>query len=71
MDLELKGKVALITGASGGIGAATARILATEGVDVIIHYNSSANRAKSLVDELGGNVLSIEADLLSEKQVLA
>ncbi|MHA1737628.1 MAG: SDR family NAD(P)-dependent oxidoreductase [Candidatus Heimdallarchaeota archaeon] len=70
MDLELEGKVALITGASGGIGASTARVLAAEGVDVVVHYNSSETRAKKLVAELGNNTLSIKADLSSEKQVL-
>jgi len=71
MDLELEGKVALITGAAGGIGVATARVLAAEGVDVIIHYNSSETRAKELTNELGENTLSVKADLTSETQVLA
>ncbi|MGC9781409.1 MAG: SDR family oxidoreductase [Candidatus Heimdallarchaeota archaeon] len=70
MNLDLEGKVALITGASGGIGAATARVLAAEGVDVIVHYNSSENRAKKLANEIGKKTLCIKADLSSEEQVL-
>jgi NAD(P)-dependent dehydrogenase (short-subunit alcohol dehydrogenase family) len=37
MDLQLEGKRALVTGASGGIGAATARSLAREGAGVVVH----------------------------------
>jgi 3-oxoacyl-[acyl-carrier protein] reductase len=70
MDLELEGKVALITGAAGGIGAATARVLAAEGVNVVVHYLSSENKAKKLANEIGDNTLCIKADLSCESQAL-
>ena len=42
---DLNGKIALITGASNGIGRATARLLADKGATVVVGYNSSQERA--------------------------
>jgi 3-oxoacyl-[acyl-carrier protein] reductase len=54
VNLDLTGKVALVTGGSRGIGAATARALAWAGSDVAISYRASAEKAVDLVGEIEG-----------------
>ena len=49
---QLSGKVAIITGSSGGIGRTTAMIFAREGADVVIHYRSKESEAKELVGKI-------------------
>ncbi|KUL33682.1 short-chain dehydrogenase [Streptomyces sp. NRRL F-4489] len=58
MDLELHGKVFIVTGASAGIGAATARLLAEEGATVV-----GVARKADAVEELGPRVGAVAADL--------
>jgi 3-oxoacyl-[acyl-carrier protein] reductase len=62
----LSGKTALVTGASRGIGRATAVALAEAGARIVIHYGRSAQEAESLVAEIkmkGGRADAISADL--------
>jgi NAD(P)-dependent dehydrogenase (short-subunit alcohol dehydrogenase family) len=59
-------KTALVTGASRGIGRATAAALARAGAHVLVHYGRSAREAESLVSEIqreGGLANAISADL--------
>lgn len=61
----LKGKVALVTGGSRGIGAAIVRKLAQEGANVAFTYISSAEKANAIVTDLeksGSKALAIQAD---------
>lgn len=54
LTLSLTGKVALVTGGSRGIGAATVRLLRRAGARVIFSYRSAADQARALVTECGG-----------------
>jgi 3-oxoacyl-[acyl-carrier protein] reductase len=63
---SLQGKTALVTGASRGIGRATASALAEAGANVLVHYGRSAQDAESLVAGIhakGGRASAIQADL--------
>ena len=66
MSQTLKNKIAVVTGASRGIGRATALRLAQEGAEVFVHYSASKDAADSLVKEIagfGGKAHAVHADL--------
>jgi 3-oxoacyl-[acyl-carrier protein] reductase len=68
VNTGLSGKGVLVTGASGGIGAACARAFAAEGARVAVHYNSGRERAQAVAAELGGAPI-VQADLTNEADV--
>ena len=64
--ISLTQKIAIVTGASGGIGHDIAERLAQEGATVVVNYGKSADKAKAVVAEIesqGGKALALQADM--------
>jgi 3-oxoacyl-[acyl-carrier protein] reductase len=69
---QLRGKVAVVTGASRGVGAAIARCLAREGASVIVDYKKSAQLAEEVAEGIrsaGNEARAVRADVTDEEQV--
>jgi glucose 1-dehydrogenase len=72
MQISLKGQVALVTGASSGLGAGAARGLAASGAAVVVNYHSQPEPAEKLADEIraaGGQAVAVGADVSKEDEV--
>jgi 3-oxoacyl-[acyl-carrier protein] reductase len=69
---KLDGKVAIVTGASKGIGAAIAKQFAGEGAAVVVNYASSKEGADQVVDQIakhGGKAIAVQADVAKKKDI--
>ena len=70
--VNLQGRVALVTGASGWIGAGIARHLAAAGAKVVVHYHGNAEKAQQVVSDItkaGGTAIAIQSDILNAEPI--
>lgn len=69
MDTNLRGQCFLITGASGGIGLATARLFAEEGARLVLHYRSQERPLREYLDATKADAVALQADLREQAEV--
>ncbi len=72
MNLKLKDKVAVVTGASKGIGAGIAKAFAQAGAKVVVNYASSKDGADKVVNEItknGGIAMTVQGDVTKSADV--
>lgn len=70
MEISLKNAVVLVTGASGGIGAAIAEFMAEAGSVIVIHYNKNKSAAVSVKDKLKGlDHMMVKADITNPNEI--
>jgi len=70
VDTGLAGKRILVTGASGGIGAACARAFAAEGASVVVHYRAGRERAETVASEIGAEAIAADLTVEAEADAL-
>ena len=74
MNIDLSGRLAIVTGGAGELGRVMVRTLATCGADVVVHYHRSADKAAALVKEvqaMGRRSMAVAADIGCRKDVNA
>lgn len=74
MVIDLSGKIALITGASGQLGRVIAKTLAQCGADIAIHYGGNAQNAQKVLEdvtELGRRAITVQADITSLDSIMS
>jgi 3-oxoacyl-[acyl-carrier protein] reductase len=72
ISIDLSGKTALVTGATGELGRVMARTLAAAGADVAVHYHSNQSKADELVAEcqaMGVRAVAVQADVASKESI--
>lgn len=69
MNLGLKDKIVLITGASGGIGQATSKLFSNEGAKIAIHYAHDRAQTEELQKKLKTESFLVQGDVSDEKQI--
>ncbi len=72
VTIDLSGKTAIVTGASGQLGRVICRTLASGGADIAVHYLKNADMANSLVDEIkamGRRAVAVAADITQQESV--
>jgi 3-oxoacyl-[acyl-carrier protein] reductase len=72
LDTGVRGKVAVITGSSRGIGEVAAKLFAMHGAKTVVHYHRGKRDAETIVEEIrnaGGTALALGCDIRDERQV--